>query len=362
MKRTHSLSTVLASLLLIVSISCILTACGSSAAEIDAAPRNLTALDTYIVEVDTVSGSQMSEPIEVAGLVTTDEESRPGFKIGGVIATVLIEENDDVRKGQVLARLNLTEITAQVAQADLAVDKARRDLDRVHNLYQDSVATLEQYQNAQTGLDMAERQRDIATFNKQYSEVRAPISGRVIRKLVTAGEVIGPGQPICIIQGTQTKDWQIEAALTDDDWASVRAGDAAEVILDAYPAAPLKATVKKVGTMANASGGTFPVTLQLAANQLRLAAGLVGRVSIRPAALESRRLTIPLTAVVEAAGQNGLVFLPGADHTAQSRTVTLGSIVGDRVEVTAGLSFGDLVITTGSAWLREGDPITITSN
>ncbi|MFX5789426.1 hypothetical protein ABTE25_20235, partial [Acinetobacter baumannii] len=84
-------------------------------------------------------------------------------------------------------------IESQLQQAKLAFEKAERDFARVKNLYQDSVATLEQYQNAKTGLDVAKRTVDLVQFNKQYTAIYAQADGFVTKKLANAGEVIAAG-------------------------------------------------------------------------------------------------------------------------------------------------------------------------
>ncbi|MFX4370069.1 hypothetical protein ABTA37_20270, partial [Acinetobacter baumannii] len=76
-----------------------------------------------------------------------------------------------------IATLNLTEINAQVQQAEIAYEKALRDYKRVTNLYKDSVANLEQMQNAKTALDVAQQQVTAANFNKNYSEIKALTDG-----------------------------------------------------------------------------------------------------------------------------------------------------------------------------------------
>ena len=125
-------------------------------------------------------------------------------------------------RGQLLARLNLTEIDAQVGQARNAFEKAERDFKRVSNLYRDSAATLEQFQNAQTGFQLAEQALQIAGFNQRYSSIYATESGRVLRKLMNEGELVGPGQPVYVINSTRPGDWVIRIGVADRDWAASR--------------------------------------------------------------------------------------------------------------------------------------------
>jgi multidrug resistance efflux pump len=78
----------------------------------------------------------------------------------------------------------MTEIKAWETQAQFALDKALRDQQRVQNLYADSVATLEQLQNASTSVDMAGKALEIAQFNVTYSEVRSPIDGKIVTQML----------------------------------------------------------------------------------------------------------------------------------------------------------------------------------
>src|ERR1700676_4163212 len=90
------------------------------------------------------------ERIPVSGQFTTDDEEMMSFKTTGIISKKFVKEGEAIKKGQLLATLNLTEIDASLQQSQLAFDKASRDLQRLTNLFNDSVATLEQVQNAKT--------------------------------------------------------------------------------------------------------------------------------------------------------------------------------------------------------------------
>jgi membrane fusion protein, multidrug efflux system len=104
-----------------------------------------------------IQSGGLANSIEATGLLFTEDESKLSFKIGGVVESVYVSEGDFVKAGQVLATLKNTEIASQVSQVQLNVQKAERDYQRAYNLYQDSVATLEQLQNAKTGLDIAKQ-------------------------------------------------------------------------------------------------------------------------------------------------------------------------------------------------------------
>ncbi len=107
------------------------------------------------VKLAPVQTGDYSLPVISSGLISTENESKLSFKVGGIISRIYVKEGEDVIKGQLLASLDLTEIDAQVSQAKNNLEKTKRDLERGQRLLKDSAATLEQIQNLQTAFDVA---------------------------------------------------------------------------------------------------------------------------------------------------------------------------------------------------------------
>ena len=105
-----------------------------------------------------LQSSEMAATVTASGTFSTKDETLLSFKLGGIVSKVLVEEGDAVKSGQIVASLDLTEIQAGVRQSKLAYEKALRDHQRAARLYTDSVATLEQFENSKTALDIAEQQ------------------------------------------------------------------------------------------------------------------------------------------------------------------------------------------------------------
>lgn len=84
--------------------------------------------NVFYVRTAPVTMSGLDDVIHVTGVIQSDTEARPSFKTGGVIARTFVDEGDLVKKGQLLAQLNMTEIEAQATQAKFAVEKSLRDL------------------------------------------------------------------------------------------------------------------------------------------------------------------------------------------------------------------------------------------
>ena len=149
-------------------------------------PKQVAQEDDQTIYIKTVpvSLTEVSIPVVSSGIITSEKEARLSFKTGGIITRLLVNEGEKVTKGQLLGSLDLTEINAQADQAKNGFEKAKRDYDRVSSLYKDNSATLEQFQNAKTGLDVAEQTFKIAQFNLQYSSIYATETGRVLSKLM----------------------------------------------------------------------------------------------------------------------------------------------------------------------------------
>ena len=123
------------------------------------------------MELKKSSGTQV---IKTSGQLTTNDETILGFKTSGIVSSILVKEGDFVKKGQLLATLDLREINALVSQARHGYEKAQRDFRRVQNLYRDSVVTLEQLQNAETGLAVAKEQLEAANLTEVFHPSMPP--------------------------------------------------------------------------------------------------------------------------------------------------------------------------------------------
>ncbi|MBB5284364.1 RND family efflux transporter MFP subunit [Rhabdobacter roseus] len=315
--------------------------------------------DEAVVPVRTVKVTEetRTEPIVVAGTVASKEEARLSFKVGGMVARVLVREGQAVRQGQLLATLDMTEIDAQVSQAQFAADKAGRDLKRVQNMLRDTAATLEQMQNASTGFDLAQQQLRIAQFNQAHARIVSPLNGTVTRKLMNEGELAGAGSPVLVVSSTQPNDWVVRVGVSDRDWARLRVGDKATIRLDAYPESTFQGTVTQLAQAADPTNKLYEVEVRIAPAGNRLATGLFAQVELQSSRSRSY-VVVPVEALVEGTGRQGFVYVHDQGK-ARKVPVTIGYLDGQQVLLEAGLEAGSEVITAGSAFLTEDAKINL---
>lgn len=306
-----------------------------------------------------IEREEVSIPIHTSGKISAAAEKKLSFKTGGIVKQIYVDEGEYVTGGKLLAKLDLEEINAQVSKAENAYEKAKRDYERVQNLYDDEVATLENLQDSKTALDVAESDLEIARFNKQHSEIYAPSNGRILNKFVEENELVGGGTPVFVF-GSQGKGWKIKLGVADRDMVRLSLGDEASVTVDPYPGKELYGVVTEIGKSAHPANGTYEVEVLLDDNNdLQLASGFVAKVELYPSEKQAYTI-VPIEAVVEAEANEAFVYVINGEHQVEKLPVVIAQIQNDRVLVSDGLDNATEVITEGAAYLAEDSKVRVT--
>ena len=315
--------------------------------------------ETIAVKTAPVKSNDAPAVITATGLITTANEARYAFKIGGVVEKIYVSEGQFFKRGQLLATLKLTEIDAQLSQASLALEKTKRDYKRAENLYKDSVATLEQLQNAKTGVDIAGKTVDAVAFNKKFAYIYAEADGFVTKKISNEGEVVAPGYPVFAInESSGNNDWTLKLGVTDKEWAAIAIGKKASVTIDAFPGKTFSATVFRKSQAADQSSGSFQVELMLAMDSNKPAIGMFAKATINTDGL-MRFSAIPYDALIEADGNKAFVFVPDGKTKVKRMPVIIESFDNGQVFIKSGLENINEVIVSNSAFLNEKSIINI---
>jgi RND family efflux transporter MFP subunit len=170
-----------------------------------------TAAPPTPVRVQAATVGPATPPISTNGIVAIKGEMKLSFKVAGVIKTLRVREGQEVKKGERLAEIELTEVNAQVEQARQLADKARRDMERGERLYNDQVISLEQLQDLRTQASVAQAQLHGAEFNRGYAVITAPGDGVILRKLAEERELVPAAQTV-LIMGTRDRGYDVRAA------------------------------------------------------------------------------------------------------------------------------------------------------
>jgi membrane fusion protein, multidrug efflux system len=339
--------------LLTIAVVAFAVSCGKST------PLNTSTEQAVCVKTDSLVETNAAIPIQCSGILTSKRMIKLSFKTGGIISKIYVKEGSYVKKGQIIASLDMTEISAQVGQAKLAFDKAERDLKRVKNLYDDTVATLEQFQNATSAYESALANKNIAEFNQKFSYIIAPENGKIIAKLSEEHELIGSGMPVLVFTEQGTDEWVVKAGVSDKDIVKVRQGDKAEALLDAYPNTSFNAYVSQVSQAADPQSGTFEIELTVNPGKEKLVNGLVAKVKIESFNKQTVTL-VPPDALTEANGKKAFLYVVEKDDTTAKKVpVTIVYLQNNAVAILEPVNKMGKVITQGASYLEDGTKIKI---
>lgn len=299
-----------------------------------------------------VGRGEVRRPVKAAGIVVAKDRRDLSFKVGGLLARVAVREGDSVRKGQLLASLDETELSAGVRQAREGLEKARRDRERARTLSAAGVIPRAAGEDAETAHAVAEAALEAAAFNLRHAVIVAPDDGWVDRRLAEPGEVAAPGRPVLSVSGL-ARGFVVRVNLPDRDVLGLAPGDPATVILDAAPGRPLPARIAEISRSATRGTGTYPVELRIAAEAgaPRLLNGLTAKVEIERSVADAR--TVPIAALQDGDGASGAVFVVDGDR-ARRVPVRVAFLQDGQVVLASGLEGVDRVVTDGAARLVDG--------
>jgi multidrug efflux system membrane fusion protein len=324
------------------------------------------------------------EKVYATGKLALEEEAKLSFKTGGIIAKIYVSEGQSVPKGKLLAELDLQEMNARNQQArigtqqaainidnaKLALRLAQRDYDNAKGLYQDSVATLEQLENAEVQLDNANNQLEaaqkayalqseslvVADFNLQYSRIVAPEAGIILKKMASANELVTPGKAVFLF-GSREKSKVLRTSLVDKDIIHIKLGNTANIQFDAYPNTTFNGVVTEVASLADPFTGTYEIEIQLNAQDKKLLSGFIGSAEIITSTTADL-FRIPIDALIGADGNKGEVFV--VEHEKAAKTdVQIFKMQEDYLLIEKGLDSTDKVITSGVGYIEDQEPIFI---
>lgn len=353
MKNTFNL------LLILFSAAIVFQACSTSADKTEI-PRDIQPIEKVInVKLGAVSTTSQAMKIISTGALTPKDQVRLSFKIGGVISEIYVQEGQTVEKGQLIAKLDRAEIDTHIGKAQIALQKAERDLKRAKSMYADTVATLEIVENATTGRDIAASNLSIAKFNQDYVNLYAPANGKILMRLAEPLEVTGAGNPIVILTPAG-KSQVMKVGLADKDIVKVRLGDKAIVTFDAYAGERFNARVTELPELPDQQTGSFPVEFTLQSKGKILKNGFIGKIEITPSS-SATFYKIPIEALAEMSGGTAYIYTPDSQKKTANRIAVIPQEIGkDYFTIVKNKSLLlNEVITKGVSYLSDGAMINV---
>lgn len=316
------------------------------------------------VQVVVAKFEPASQPRMLVGTLRARVESDRSFRVAGKIASRLVETGARIKAGDVLARLDETDLrlSREAAEAELAAARsserqARLDRDRIGELRAKGWSTEQAFDRQKAVLDeaigrvqRAERQVELAQNSQSYTELKAEEDGTVIAVTAETGQVVAAGQPVFRI--AQDGDREALVAIPEQDMALAREA-AATVTLWSDPGRSHTAKLRELSPNADSATRTFLARYTISGLAADAPLGMTATLEL------ARRdiapvMRVPLAAILNQGTGNEVFVLDKASGTLARKAVKVTSFDAESALVAGGLNEGDLVVTLGVHTLREG--------
>ena len=334
-------------------------------------PLTKEAAERAGIELRQVETQAVTDSLRVPGVVEPNAYRQVLVTplVGGRVVGVAAQLGDRVRKGQSLAQVyspDVAEARTKYVSAKAMLDAHDRELQRTRKLVEIGAASRQELEKihaehaAQTAEVESARSRlqllgaDVdgssASRDNATAGIRAPIDGVVTERLANVGLNVDPSTKLFTV--VDLSDVWIVADVYERDLQRVREGTRATVTTTAYPDRPLEGRVSFIDPQLNTATRTAKIRVAVANPRGDLRLGMYTDVSIASPSTASV-LSVPKDAV-QSVGDRQVVYLSSANDSTKfvEREVRLGRALGGQVEVVAGLSAGDSIVSKGSFFVR----------
>lgn len=317
----------------------------------------------------------LQNSVTATGTIEAVTSVTVGTQVSGIVNKLYVDYNSQVKKGQVIAELDKTNLLselntakANLASAQSSLNYQAANMERYKTLYKKGLVSADEYENSLLTYRQAKEQVASSRENVQraqtnlgYATITSPIDGTVISKSVEEGQTVAASfnTPELFTIAKDLTNMQVVANVDEADIGNVKEGDRVTFTVDAYPDDTFEGTVKQVRLEATTTNNvvTYEVVISAPNADLKLKPGLTANVTIytqeRSGVLAVANKALRFTPtketvgkdmkIVDCKGKNKVWTLNG--NTLTAHPVTIGQSDGINTEITKGLKQGDKIVT-----------------
>ncbi len=317
----------------------------------------------------------LQNSVTATGTIEAVTSVTVGTQVSGIVNKLYVDYNSQVKKGQVIAELDKTNLLselntakANLASAQSSLNYQAANMERYKTLYKKGLVSADEYENALLTYRQAKEQVASSKENVQkaqtnlgYATITSPIDGTVISKSVEEGQTVAASfnTPELFTIAKDLTNMQVVANVDEADIGGVKEGNRVTFTVDAYPDDTFEGTVKQVRLEATTTNNvvTYEVVISAPNADLKLKPGLTANVTIYTQehsgvlAVANKALRFTPTKetvgkdmkIVDCKGKNKVWTLNG--NTLTAHPVTIGQSDGINTEITKGLKQGDKIVT-----------------
>jgi len=333
-----------------------------------------------VVEVMEVKTTAVPLSTTLIGQLDSPQNVEVRARVEGFVDEMLFTEGVEVKAGDVLFKLDkkpfierLAAANGALAEANAALNKYQKDVDRYTDLYAKRAIPKQDLDNAQASVEVgnaniesAKARVESAQLDLGYCEVKAPITGLIGAKQVSIGELVGKGEPTLLATISTLDPIWFYCNVGEVEY--IRAQERSRTLGKDVATLPLTLVLSDgkdhpgegkfvfIDRAVNVKTGTLRVRAEFPNKDKLLRPGMFARVRVdlgtRPDCIE-----VPERAIVQLQGKN-FVWVVSGDGKANQRAVTVGDQNGSIFIITDGLKAGEKIILEGIQKAREGAPVT----
>jgi RND family efflux transporter MFP subunit len=311
-------------------------------------------LSAVPVTVHSVERQQLSSDHSFVGTVSGNNDVAVVSETQGKITSVAVNVGDRVNAGTVLMQVDDELKKAAFLAAEVNYEKAGKDLERQEALFREKSTTDAQLEGARLAFKSVEAQYILAKRQYNDTKIATPIAGIVTARSVNVGAYVQSGNVVANV--VDIASLKIRLNVAENDVFKLRVGETVAVTTEVYPGETFQGVISTISSKGD-DAHTYPVEVKMKNSETHpLKAGMFARVSFT--SMEQRNaLTIPRQALVGSV-KNPKVFVV-SKNTASLRDIVIASENGNMLEVSRGLSEGDIVVTNGQNNLKDGATVEI---
>lgn len=309
-----------------------------------------------LITTFTVAQQPFTNFIEIQGNAGSDLNIAVSAEIGGEAVEILVEDGDEVKKGQLLVKLDDELIAKQIEDVRVSYDLAVTVFQKQESLWKKNIGSEIQYLQAKNGKETLEKKLQTLQAQLEKTRIKSPVNGTVEMVRIKQGEVAAPGHPLLNVVNLDLI--KVKADIPERYIASVKKGG--EVILE-FPSLgiEMKAAVASVGNIINPTNRTFQAEIEIPNKDHTLKANLLALIKLSEYQ-NPKGITVP-TRIVQRENNEDYVYVvaQNSEPIAQKRVITTGKSYGGATEVLSGLTAGEIVVNDGFQYVTDGAVVEI---
>jgi membrane fusion protein, multidrug efflux system len=302
-----------------------------------------------LVSVLRVEPATMKDILVLPGETEAWQDVRVAADMAGRVGWIGPKEGQTVREGDLIAKIDVASLKAALDRAEAALKLAEDLYQRRYKLFEKNIINQEELDKSATERTLAR-----ANFRQMQTEyergfLKAPLTGMVNHLFVDEGEFVDKGKPFADV--VNVDKIKINVNVPELDVRYLKVAQKTMVRVDAYPDRELTGVIDFVAYKADPATKTFHVKVIVDNLNHDVRPGMIARVAFLRRVIPDA-LAAPIFSIVDKGGER--ILFVEKDGVAHARTVSIGVIEGDKIQITQGLQPGDNLIVIGQREVEEG--------